>query len=83
MAVAKIETTDYLSTAEAAALMDLAVDSVRRYCQNHEDNQNQPDGNHKTPAIAGLQVGRAWLIHRKEVQRYLRERNPTGRPTGK
>lgn len=71
--MATIETTEYLSTAEAADRLDLDTDTVRRYCKNAEEG--------KTPALKGMQVGRAWLIHRNEIARYEKERRDPGRPT--
>ena len=72
MTVATIETTEYFSTAQAAEALDLDTDTVRRYCKNGAEG--------KTPALDGMQVGRAWLIHRDEIKRYKKERRDPGRP---
>lgn len=73
MAVATIETTEYLSTAEAAEMLGLDTDTVRRYCRNASEG--------RTPSLKGMQVGRAWLVHKDEIDRYRKERKDPGRPT--
>ena len=70
--MATIETTEYLSTSEAAERLSLDTDTVRRYCKNAAEG--------KTPSLKGMQVGRAWLIHRDEIARYKKERRDPGRP---
>ena len=73
MVVATIETTDFLTCAQAAEVIgDVSADSLRRYCANAREG--------KTPAIQAMQVGRDWLIHRDEVARYKTERRDRGRP---
>lgn len=70
--MATIETTEYLSTAQAASMLKLDTDTIRRYCKNSQEG--------KTPALNGIQVGRAWLVHRDEIARYKSERKIPGRP---
>lgn len=72
MSVATIETKDYLTCGEAGIELGLSADSVRVYCNNF------PLG--KSPAIKGIHVGHAWLIHKSEIVRYKKERNDPGRP---
>lgn len=72
MTVATIETTDYLSTAEAARKINQPVGTVQRYCLNAEQG--------KTPAINGRRFGRSWFIHKDEIARYLKEKRGPGRP---
>ncbi len=73
MKVATIETGDYVNCAKAAKDLKLSPDSVRRYCNNALEG--------KTPSLNGIQIGREWLIHRSEIQRYKRERTRRGRPS--
>jgi hypothetical protein len=72
MAVATIETRDYVNCGEAALALGLSANSVRKYCNNFEEG--------KTPSLKGMQIGREWLIHKSEISRYKRERNGRGRP---
>lgn len=72
MAVATIETRDYLNCAAAALVLGLSADSVRVYCNNANCG--------KTPALQGMQIGREWLIHKSEIARYKKERQDRGRP---
>lgn len=73
MTLATIETRDYMNCGEAAELLGLSSDSVRRYCNNFKEG--------KTPSLKGLQIGREWLIHKSEIARYKKERNGRGRPS--
>lgn len=75
MKVAKIETRDYYNCARAAAALGLTADSIRVYCNNHRVG--------KTPAIVGMQIGDKggqWLIHKREIARYKKERRDPGKP---
>lgn len=72
MTVATIETRDYLSCGAAAEVLGLSSDSVRRYCNNTKQG--------RTPSLRGIQIGREWLIHKREIARYKRERVGKGRP---
>lgn len=72
MALATIETRDYLNCAAAAEALELSADSVRVYLNNAKHG--------RTPALEGLQVGRDWLIHKAEIARYKKERKDRGRP---
>ena len=75
MVVARIETDDYVTTEEAGQILGLSADSVRRYCNNAlSDDPNV------RPKINGISLGRSWLIHRREIERYQKERNSKGRP---
>lgn len=76
MVVARIETDDYLTTEEAGQVLGLSTDSVRRYCNNA-----MSDDPSVRPKLEGISVGRSWLIHRKEIERYQKERNTKGRPS--
>lgn len=69
--MAQIETREYLTCRQAGQALNLAADTVRRYLLNAKEN--------KTPALQGLQVGRDWLIHKTEVNRYKKERRNRGR----
>lgn len=69
MAVAIKITGDYLTPEEAADELGLTADTIRRYC-NHT----------QSPKLKGEKLGRDWLIPKKEVERYKRERRETGRP---
>lgn len=71
--MATIETRDYVSCSDAAALLGLSSDSVRRYCNNRKEG--------KTPSLHAIQIGREWLIHKSEIARYKRERVGRGRPS--
>jgi hypothetical protein len=72
MALATIETRDYMNCGDAAVALGLSADSVRRYCNNFKEG--------KTPSLKGMQIGREWLIHKSEIARYKRERVGKGRP---
>ena len=58
----------FLTTEEAAESLGLAVDSVRRYC------------NQENPKIKGKKFGRDWLIPKSEIERYKKSQQPVGRP---
>lgn len=58
----------YYTVEQAAELLGLTVDSVRRYCNAAE------------PKIRGEKLGRDWLIPEAEIKRYREERRPPGRP---
>jgi hypothetical protein len=49
MAVATIETRDYVNCGEAALALGLSANSVRKYCNNFEEG--------KTPSLKGMQIG--------------------------
>ena len=72
--MATIETRDYLTCIQAAEVLGLSADSVRRYCNNSKIG--------KTPSLTGFQVvpGTDWLIHKDEIKRYKKERQGKGRP---
>lgn len=81
MATKQNELADYLSTAQAAAIIGgVDADSVRRYCANYVENATLPPESRKFPAIAAVQIGKAWIIHRAAVQTYLANRRPAHRP---
>lgn len=58
-----------LTTAQAAALLSLAPDTVKRHCQRG--------------VIKAEKIGRDWLIPEEEVTRYRAARHGPGRPTQK
>lgn len=62
-------TGEYLTPQEAAKELQLTADTVRRYCNDLEN-----------PKLKGEKIGRDWLISRKEVERYRRERRGRGQP---
>jgi len=64
----QLETNEHVSTQDAAEILELSVDTVRRYC------------NHSNPKIFGKKIGRDWLIPKSEIKRFLRERRKPGRP---
>lgn len=64
----QIDTTDHLTTEQAAVVLNLSVDTVRRYC------------NDKDPKIIGTKIGRDWLIPKREIARFRKGQRPKGRP---
>lgn len=63
--MAMLNTSDFVTTSEAAQLLDLTVDSVKKYCQ--------------LGRIKATHVGRQWLIPKSEVRRYGKERRDYNR----
>jgi excisionase family DNA binding protein len=59
---------DFISTKQAAEILDLSVQYVRDLCL---------DGRMNCFKLPG---GRDWLIPRSEVEEYQRTRRPPGRP---
>lgn len=59
---------NFLTTEEAAGLLGLSVDSVRRYCNDDK------------PKIKGKKIGRDWLISLSEVKKFQEKRRNIGRP---
>lgn len=70
--MAAIETREWLTTAEAADILGVSVDAVTNYCLNFTHG--------RTPALEARKFGHFWMVHKKEVARYLRERRYPGRP---
>lgn len=64
--MATLETSDFLTSAQAAEQLDLSPETIRKYCQRK--------------ILASVKVGRDWLVYRSEIKRYKRERQPIGRP---
>jgi excisionase family DNA binding protein len=72
MSTVSIEITGkYYSCPEAAELLDLDADTVRRYC------------NSLPPRLRAQKVGRDWFIPKAEIDRYKKERRDPGRPPEK
>ena len=71
MAKVKIETNEWLDTAEAGKKLGLDPDSVKRYC------------NSDPPRLNGVKFGRSWMIHKDEIARYSAEESQLGRPKKK
>lgn len=70
--MAIVNTDKWLTTAEAAEILGVDSQSVRRYCNNFEVG--------RTPAIKATQVGRSWVIHPKDLEEYQKNRKSVGRP---
>lgn len=67
MDMATIDTKDYFTTAQAAAELELSTETVKKYCQKQ--------------IISGLKFGNSWMVPKKEIRRYMKERKERGRPT--
>lgn len=67
----KIETSEWLDTAEAGKRLGIDADTVKRYC------------NASPPRIKGTKFGRSWMIHKDEIARYSKEESTLGRPKKK
>lgn len=68
MSVAIKFTEPYYDTAQAAALLGVDTDTVKKYC------------NSKPPRLKGEKYGRSWMIPKSEIERYKREESAVGRP---
>lgn len=65
--MATVDTDKLLTSTEAAEILGLSKDSVKKYCQ--------------TGALEAIKLGRSWFIEKKEVMRYKRENlGNSGRP---
>lgn len=62
---------DYCDTAEAATVLGLSTETVKKYCQRRK--------------LLSRKFGSSWLVLRADISRYQAERRPVGRPisTGK
>ncbi len=58
----------YYTTEQAAKLLDLDVDTIRRYC------------NCDPQRLFAEKMGRDWFIPKEEIDRYKKERREPGRP---
>lgn len=65
--MATIDTTDFMTTAQAAKALDLSVDTIKKYCQQGD--------------LSGVKVGSIWLVPKSEIKRYKEERKDVGRPS--
>lgn len=72
MSRATLKHDNWLTTSQAASILGIGVDSVRRYCANFRDGG--------TPRIRGTLVGKSWMIHAKDIQEYQQNRQGVGRP---
>lgn len=71
--MATINTDEFYTTDEAAKKIGrITLESLRRYCLNFWEG--------KTPAIENTRMGRVYLIPKKEVDRFKKERQRPGRP---
>lgn len=61
-------TEKYYTTGQAAKILRVAPDTVKRYCNQYP------------PRIIGEKVGRDWMIPKSEIDKYLAEENDMGRP---
>lgn len=68
MSVAINFTEKYLTTNQAARVLRVTPDTVKRYC------------NQDPPRIKAEKVGRDWLIAKSELDKYLSEESDIGRP---
>jgi excisionase family DNA binding protein len=68
MNMATINTSDFLTTAEAAQSLGLAIDSVTAYC-----NQRK---------LGAVKVGYIWLIPKTDIRKFKEKRRLPGRPKG-
>ncbi len=64
--MAILNTDNLLTTAQAGDALGLSTDTVKVYCTKGK--------------IDAVKVGHIWMIPKKEVDRYKRERNTVGRP---
>lgn len=72
MKLATVNTETFYTTTDAAEVLGISKDSVRRYCANSEEG--------KTPAIKAVRVARSWVISPAELKKFKEKRNPVGRP---
>lgn len=61
-------TEKYFTTKQAAKILRVTPDTVKKYC------------NQDPPRINGEKVGRDWMIPKSEIDKYLADDNDTGRP---
>lgn len=66
MAMATIDLSNLLTSAQVADALGISADSVRKYCQWGK--------------LTGIKVGRDWFVTKSEVKRYQQVRVPAGRP---
>ncbi len=68
MSVAVNFTEKYLTTAQAARILRVTTDTVKKYC------------NQTPQRIKGEKIGNGWLIPKSAVDEYLSMESDTGRP---
>lgn len=68
MSVAINFTEKYLTTAQAAKILRITTDTVKRYC------------NQRPQRIKGEKIGHSWMIPKSAIDEYLTEESDTGRP---
>lgn len=61
-------TERYYNTKEAAKILHVTPDTVKRYC------------NADPPKIAAEKIGRDWMIPKSSLYKYIREESDFGRP---
>ncbi len=66
--MATINLADYITTNDFAAKLNdgTQVDTISLYCSRGK--------------IEAVQIGRAWLIHKREFEKFVKMRKPRGRP---
>lgn len=87
MSLATIETTEYVSPAKAAELINKGADleitahTVRRYCLNYAKNEakKRKGDDRVTPEIKATRFGRSWQIHLSDIEGYRANRRSRGR----
>ncbi len=68
MSVAVNFTEKYFTTAQAAKMLRVTTDTVKKYC------------NQKPQRIKGEKVGNGWLVPKSAIDEYLATESDTGRP---
>lgn len=58
----------YHTTAQAAKILRIATDTVKRYC------------NQSPQRLRGTKVGNSWMISQSALNEYLSSESETGRP---
>ncbi len=60
-------TEKYFTTAQAAKILRVSTDTIKKYCQEPQ-------------RIKGEKIGHSWMIPKSAVEEYLSEESATGRP---
>lgn len=68
MAVAINFSEKYYTTSQAAKILRVTADTVKRYC------------NQSPPRIKGEKIGREWLIPKSSIDKYMADESDNGRP---
>lgn len=70
--MARLDTDKLATTAEAAALLDMPVETVQQYCRFFHLG--------RTPAIPCHRLGRSYLIEKRALDEFKRNPPKRGRP---